>query len=513
MSTDIIFSANPTRQLEVEGLAVDIRKQEGSITGADVNTPGLFDVTLRGPTTPQVVASLAEFLDLYGGRDAGGGGAIVNNIWKGMLNRKFAWPMVIQRVYAADAAKATANASDANSTSIIKIEATSSGTWANGATGHGITYAITDASDGTGTHYNLVIKYGGQVITYRNLNTNTGTDDNTTSVIGAALTNLVTVTKLADGRPINTVSDVSLANGTDGTVAASDYTDAFDKLAAHPRVRIMPIGCSLMVDASGHEAVNNHVTTNASEYPLTTFLTWSGANNSYSAEITAKAAHIPTGQDNVWHCYNASSTQDSTGTLIETGPHLDMALILSNTDVAIHPGAEQNIKILSHIKSVANDTLKRTELALLRAAGICTLEHVSNGFQFKSVVASSSVGPVGAETAVEGVDVRRRAWLVESAASSIRHDIKRAATGTNRATIINKLTAFASDDQEAEHVVDKDSEDLGKAWLFQWVETATERARNIGKLLFRIRMLAYMLVIIMQVDVGTGVITFKVEKL
>lgn len=511
MSTDIIFSANPTRQLEVEGLAVDIRKQEGSITGADVNTPGLFDVTLRGPTTPQVVSGLAEFLDLYGGRDAGGGGVVVNKIWKGMLNRKFAWPMVIQRVYAAAAAKATKNAANAVPTDIIKIEATSPGTWANGDTGYGITYAITDASNGVSTSFNLEIKYAGNVIIYRNLNTNESSD-NTTSVVGSAKTNLVTVTKLADGRPINTVSDVSLASGTDGTVAASDYTAAFDKIAAHPRVRILPIGCDLMVDASGHEDVNNHVATNASEFPLTTFLTWSGANNSYSDEITAKAAHIPTGQDNVWHCYNASSTQDSTGTLVETGPHLDMALILSNTDVAIHPGAEETIKILSHIKSVANDTLTRTQLALLRAAGICTLEHVDSGFQFKSVVASSSVGPVGAETSVEGVDVRRRAWLVESAAKSIRHDIKRAATATNRGTIINKLTAFASDDQEAEHVVDEDSEELGAAWRFQWVETATERARNIGKLLFRIRMLAYMLVIVMQVDVGTGVINFKVEK-
>jgi hypothetical protein len=511
MPTDIMFSTNPTDWTAVEGLYVAQQRQEGSITGVNVNTVGLFDVTLRGPTTPQVVASMGEFLDLYGGRDAGGGGAIVNKIWKGLLNRKFSWPMVFCRVADPDAVKATANAANAVPTDIIKIEATSSGTWANGATGHGITYAITDASDAVATHFNLVIKYAGQVITYKNLNTNGSGDDNTTSVVGSALTNLVTVTKLANGRPVNTVSDVSLASGTDGTVAVADYESAFDAIVANPLPRIVPVGCDVMISASDHATINGYVSGKASLFPLTTFTMWAGGNNGRADEITAKGSQVTTPAENIAWCYNASSTLDSSGTAIETGPHLDAAVIMSSTDVAIHLGDEANIPLLSHIKSVYNNSLTRADFALLRAAGITALEPVTNGFQFKSAVSSNSVGAIGDDTSVELADVRRRAWLVESFSRSIRHDVKKPATETRRATIINKLTAFCRDDQAAEHVVAPDDATLGPAFRFAFVETPQERARNMGKLLCKVRILPYLLTIVMLVDIGTGVINVKAE--
>lgn len=511
MPTDIMYSTTPTDWTAAEGLYIAQQKREGSVTGANVNTVGMFDVTLRGPTTPQVVASMGEFLDLYGGRDAGGGGAIVNKIWQGLLNRKFSWPMVFQRVYAAAAVAAYAHASDVTPTEIITITATSAGTWANGATGYGITYAIANASDGNANHFNLSIKYGGNVTTYKNLNVYGSGDDNTSSVIGSAATNLVTVTKQANGRPLNTVSDTSLAGGTDGTVAISDYEAAFDKLAAHPLPRIIPIGCDTMVSSGDHATINTYVLGKVSLFPMTMFTCWAGASNTRANETSAKASQITTGQDNLWWCYNASSTLDSSGTAVTTGSHLDMALILANTDVAVHPGAEENIPLLSHIKSVANDTLTRADLVLLRAAGICTLEHVANGFQFKSCVATSSTGAIGEETAVEGADVRRKAWLVESFAKSIRHDVKKAATNTVRAAVINKLTAFCSDDQKAEHVVAPEDLTLGNAFRFAWVETATERAKNIGKLLCKVRLLPYLLTIVMLVDIGTGVINVKTE--
>lgn len=508
MPTDVMFSTNPVDWTAVEGLYISQQKQEGSVTGANVNTVGLFDVTLRGPTTPQVVASMGEFLDLYGGRDAGGGGAIVNKIWKGLLNRKFSWPMVFQRVYASAAVAAHAHAASSTPTDIITITATSPGTWANGATGYGITYAITAASDADANKFNLVIKYGGQVITYKNIDVHAAAYNNLSTVIGSATTNLVTVTKLADGRPVNTVTDASLADGTDGTVAVADYEAAFDKLAAQPLPRIIPIGCDVMVSASDHATINTYVQGKASLYPLINFPMWEGANNTRADEITAKSG---TFADNITWCYNCSSTLDATGTAIETGPHLDAAVIMSNTDVAVHLGAEENIPLLAHIKSVANNSLTRADFALLRAAGITALEPVTNGFQFKSAVAATSVGAIGDDTAVELADVRRRAWLVESFSKSIRHDVKKAATNTVRASIVNKLTAFCRDDQTAEHVVAPDDATLGPAFRFAFVETPQERARNIGKLLCKVRILPYLLTIVMLVDIGTGVINVKTE--
>jgi hypothetical protein len=511
-SSYITFSTNPNDWTAAEGLYIDQVKQETSVTGVNTNRVGLFDQTLRGPTTPQVLGSYQDFLDLYGGRDAGGGGAIVNLAWKALLNRKFAYPMVFCRVAASAAVKAFANASNVVPTSIIKIEASSPGVWANGATGYGISYAIEAASNGVTNAFDVLIKYAGKTTRYANILTYASGDDNCAAVVGNDSSRLVNITKLAAGRPLNTVADVNLASGTEGTVAIADYEAAFDAVAAYPGVRIVPCACSQVVDANTHATFNGYVETNADEYPLTTFLVWAGSNKSRADEITAKNAQMTTPQDNVWWCYNASSTVDRDGNFVETGPHLDMAVILNNTDVAVHPGSEPCIPLLSGVKKVYNEGLKRGDFVLLREAGICALEHVDNGFQFHSVVASSSSGDIGGNTAVEGADVRRAQWIVESQANAIKHDVKMAATESRMRGMKGKLISFASDDSDAEHVVAKADPVKGPAWDYRFVQTSNEAGRNLFKLMAKTRILPMMLSIVMQTEIGTGVTTVSVTK-
>lgn len=508
MSTDILFSTTPTDWTALEGLYVAIQKQEGYISGANLNTVGLFDTCVRGPTTPQVLGSMGDFLDLYGGRDYGAGGTIIGKVWQALLNRKFSFPMVVCRVAAAAAVKASYQCL-ATATPIIKVEATSVGVWANGATGTGITVQVVAASDGDANHFNLIVNYLGTVTTYRNLDVHSSGVDNTTTVIGSAATNLITVTKLASGRPDNLGSAANLASGADGTVALSDYEAAFDAVAGHALVRIVPVACGQCVNTAGHEDLNQYVETKAANYPLSMFLAWAGEELTRANDIIAKDAAFATGADNIAWCWNPSDTTDSSGNTVQSGPHLDMAAILNNTDVAVHPGDAANIPILSGVKALYAEGVSRGDLVLLRAAGICPLEKVADGFQFHCAVSTTSSGVIGDATSIELADVRRRAWLVESIINSIRYDVKKAGTDTVRRSIINKIVSFLRSDQKAEHVVAPDDDTLGPAWTVGFVETPVEKARNIAKLMVRVRLLPYNLTIVMLTDIGTGVTTVK----
>ena len=507
MPTDIMFTTSPSEWTKLEGLYVAQQKQEGQITGANVNTVGLFGTAVRGPTTPQVCSDPSDFLALYGGRDNGGGGAITGGMWKALLNRKFSWPMVTNRVAASAAVAASVTLATSTPTNVLTVTATSVGTWANNASGTGVSVTVSDASDADANHFNLTVKYGGQQVVYKNLDIHASGVDNTSTVVGTSPYSWITLTKIASGRPVN-AADSPLASGTDGTVVLADYESAFDAVAATAGVRI--VACTdVVVDESNTKALAGYIAGKAGGFPLSTFCVWDGANNTYSDEISEKpaAGALPVPLENIVWCYNASSTADNTGTMVETGCHLDMASILSMTDVAIHPGDESNKEILAGRKKLANESLTRGALIALRAAGISTLEKVDGGFLFHSAVASNSTGGIGDDTSVEVADVRRRQWLIESIAKSIRHDVKKPATASRRAGIIAKCNAFCREDQKAEHVVAPDDKKLGPAFQFQFVETPQERARNIAKLMSKIRILPYNLTIVLMTDIGTGVTT------
>ena len=95
MATDLMYTTNPNEWTRLEGVYVNRKKPDPRITGANVNTVGMLFSSVRGPLTPQIVGSPAQATALYGGRDAGGGGAIVGQGWLACLNRAFSWPMVL----------------------------------------------------------------------------------------------------------------------------------------------------------------------------------------------------------------------------------------------------------------------------------------------------------------------------------------------------------------------------------------------------------------------------------
>ena len=383
----------------------------------------------------------------------------------------------------------------------IQVDATSEGAWANGATGYGITYDIVDATDLDATHFDFVTHFGGKSTRYKNLNTTTG-QDNLASVVGTAESNLVLLTKLSDGRPIN-VTGASLATGSDGEVDGGSYLDALDLAANYPGIDIVAV-CERAVDAAGQVMLNAEITWLAPLHPMVNFVTWGGVYGDVADDAALKVAQITTLANNIIWCTNTSRTLDAkAGDFIEGGSHLDMAALLSQTDADIHPGDEDNLKILAGINSLGNESLGRGDLITAKEAGMSTLEKVDGGFRFHTAVATD-----GSEV----TDVRAAQFLIQSLTNAWKHDIRKPFT-TDRATnMIGKGNAFCKELQDTPRIIDSDSATLGKAWKFQFVQTDEERAQNLGKLQTQIRTVPHLLYLAVLTDISTGTSTFTLTR-
>jgi hypothetical protein len=495
MASEVFFTTNPADYEQLEGLYITEKRPPGIVQGRALNTVGMAGRCVRGPLTPQLITSPARFTEVYGGRDYGGGGAVVGEVWKALVNKKFG-PVVVRRVAADDAVVATKNVATVTPTTIARVDATSVGLW-----GNDVTIKVEDATDGVATHWNLRVNYRGAEVVYENLDTTTG-NDNLASVIGDDLGNPVVVTKVADGRPINTTpSPVNLASGSEGTLTATHYVNGITDVAYFQGVAV----CLVPEVGVTQATLNAAIVTLAAAIRDRIFLVWSGStSNAPATEATAKSTQITTQSDRIWWCFNASRTNDpGTGTLFWQGPHVWMASILSQTDVDIHPGAHENAEFCAGINSLQNEALTRDDLILLRKAGISTLEKLPGEFLFRSAVTTNTDPALAQCTRRRMVD-----FLQLSGSDALKFNVKGKNTRIRRAQEAGELIAFSAELQGAERIIDADSDDNGPGFLVDnvSVNTTSQRGRGIEKLLWRVRLIGHQLYLVLETEMATGLI-------
>jgi hypothetical protein len=497
MASQVFFTSNPADYTQLESLYVTERKPPGFIKGRPLRTVGMAGKCVRGPTTKCVdITNPQRFLDVFGGRDYGSGGTLVGEIWAALLNKPFG-KLKVRRVAAAGAALGTVNLSNVTPTAIVRVDASSVGAWSTTANG-GPTVAVEDASDGVSTHFNLRLAYQGKERLLENLNTQSGAD-NLTSVLGDDDANWVTLTKLANGRPLNAAA-VALAGGTEGSIAASDYTTGITAIANAKGVSIC-----LVPELGGTQAtLNATIVTLAASATDRLFLAWSAAGNSVSTEEAALEAQITTRSDRIVWCYNRAKTIDpTTGLKIFQGPHVWMAAVLANTDVDIHPGAHETAKILAGISELEFEELDRDDLIDLKAAGISTLEKLDDGegFQFRSGVTTSL------ETGLTEITRRRMTdFLQLSAADELKFKAKSKNTRIVRAEEAGLLLGFCQRLQRAGRVIDETDADLGPGFLVDQtsVNTGEQRGQGLEFILWRVRLVGHQLYLVLLTEIGTG---------
>lgn len=484
--SDVYFTTNPADFTQLEGLYISERNPPAFIRGRDSSVVGFAGRCVRGPLTPQLITDTGRFLEIYGGRDFGAGGALIGQVWFALVNKQFG-AVVVRRVAAAAAASATVTLDDTagvGGTNIITITASSPGAW-----GNDIRATVEAATDADATHFNLRVKWTGTEILLQNCNTS-GSNDNLLSLIGTDVANLVTLTKVGNGRPHNQ-SLTALTGGTEGSLAASDYNAGMDDIAVFPGVSV----CLHPEITPTQATTNGHLVTLAATVADRVFLTWSGVDQAPSAEVAQVASEITTRTDRVWWFYNNAFTVDpDTDAEVAQGPHVWAASILSQTDVDVHLGAFDNLRFCAGVKRLARTALTRADLILLRNAGISTLERLTEGFLFRSAV-TTLLTPGKTEIA------RRRMvdFLQLSASDRLRTYVRAKNIAEQRALMKSELTSFSEGLKDASRIVELFSIDQDS------VNTPAGRGRGEEHILWRVKLIGHILFLVLETEMGTGV--------
>lgn len=520
MPADVFFTTNPAEFDRVEGVIVSERNPPGFIRGRSLSAVGFCGLTIRGPTSIQKITSMSRFLEVYGGRDQGTGSGLsaTNEIWKALQAKPFG-TIHVRRVVGTGAVAASLNFEDAidgTGTEIIQVDASSAGTW-----GGNVKVKVVDASDGDATKFNLVVDYLGKQVTYENLNTGAGFD-NLSEVIGDDIGNFISVTKLSDGRPVNssTVTEADFVaardtddfvalgtigaaytgvDGTEGTLAASDYTDAVGEMAVTdgPAIVLVPESLEDTIGVGEQDTLNGEFVTQAAAVHDRVFLTWSGiVGQSVATEVSDVGTEITTRSDRIVWCYNAPKLVDpETSLKFSQGPHVWMASILSMNDVDVHPGAQQTTDQTAGVKELDNESLTRADLISLREAGISTLEKLPGAFLFRSAVTTSLT------TGKTEIARRRMAdFLQLSASDRLRYYVKAKNTLENRALMAGELTAFSQQLRDAGRIIEEFAIEQDS------VNTANQRAQGLEKILWRVKLVDHILFLVLETEIGTGVV-------
>lgn len=501
------FTTNPAEITRLEGLYIFEKDPPGFIAGVSLSTVAVMGQTVRGPVDQAIeITSPSRFAEVFGGRDYGSGGALANQVWRFLLNKPFG-KVVVVRAAAAAAVAASFNAESAAGgagTEIATISAANAGVW-----GNDVEWKVEDASDADVNHWNLRIRYLGEETLYENLDTTAG-NDNTATVVGDDDATLIALTKLADGRPVNStpstdgadaegyinlgqvVADYTSVAGANGTIAATDYTAsgrAFDQIKERKGVAVVSYAED---DATIVAALNTAITTAAAAVSDRMFAIWNGSHSAAVSAVATDAASFRS--DRIIYCHNSPYTLDpETALQIQTLPTSWMCSILSQTDVDIHPGEEATKRFTAGITKLTAEDLTREDYITLKEAGVASLER-DDGFLFVSGVTTSL-------TSGKTQITRRRMadFLQLSAADRLKFFVKKKNTPTNRNIIVGELTAFSQSLQDQERVVELYEIDNTT------VNTDASRAQGIEKVLWRVRIIGHMLHLVLETEIGTGV--------
>lgn len=480
------FTTNAGDFTRLEGVYIFEQDPPAFVEGVFLNVVGVAGVTVRGPVdTPVSISSETQFTEVFGEEayPSSAAGTSINKVREFLMNKPFGEVIVVRA--AASGALAAEADFDETATPIINIAASSVGAW-----GNDILVDIADASDGNANHFNLVIKYNGTETTLKNIDVSATGNNNILDVYPASIANMVTITKLADGRPDN-VTDAALADtaGSDGTIAATDYTDsgrALDKLANYPGVGIIAVAD--FSDAT----VKSKLKTLADAATDRIFLMWNGSHSETVANVITDVNSYRS--DRVVYVYNSTKTYDFTlGQEVTTAPHSWVASILSQTDVDVHIGSEDSKDFTGGISNLQSTSITRAEYINLKEAGIAAWERdVDGGHLIVSGVTTSQT------PGREELTRRRQAdFLQLSVANRLRYFVKKKSTVSNRNQLLGEIIAFSEDLRSSDRIIEDYQAGI--------ITSTNQRAQGIECIEWRVRLIGHMLHIVLKTEIGTAV--------
>lgn len=369
-------------------------------------------------------------------------------------------------------------------TTIATLTANGPGTW-----GNDVSYEVQDASDGDADHFNLEVTYLGKARLFEDLDVSAADVDNILTVMGDDDGLIVSLAKVASGRPDNAQPYSALASGTDGSIADSDFTASnrgINLLSAKKGVNVVAVA------GRSNSVIKAYLKTKAAAAPDRLFLACPDAESTSAATAQAEAATLTTGgKGRLVYAFNHAKTLDpETATKVWTEPHMWMASILSQLDVDENPGVEAAKKFTAGITELYFPSLERSDYVAMREAGIAAIEEDAGGFVFVSGITTDLV---------EIADRRGIDFLNISVADRTRHEAKKKSTERNRRALIAPIIDFFTQLVKDERVLEAFLVD-GEA-----LNTPTTRGQNIERVLLRGRLISHMNFIVAETEYGTSV--------
>lgn len=267
-------------------------------------------------------------------------------------------------------------------TQVLRTDASSVGSH-----GNDIAVRYFDASNGLPLQFNLAVRLNGAVKTYENINISAG-QNNIAQVIGNDDANLIVLTKLADGRPMNTTAGVNGADsagfvklgavvanftsvvGTDGTITDANYTGLNGPMEILNKARGIH-ACAVV------GRMNTNIKSKAVDLAaLAAQRVWYVCANTdailVSAAITERST-LNGGRLSYWfnHCFK---TDPVTREVVAEEPFVNVLSIISQTEPDNHPGDFDNSVLTRTIRRVAFE-LGDQERDALELGGVSFMFH------------------------------------------------------------------------------------------------------------------------------------------
>ena len=504
-------------QFGAPGLYIQELTPSPLVRGIQRFTVGIAGECVKGPVNQGIeINSPARFVEVFGGRDYGSGGSIIGHIWRALLNKTFG-KLVIVRAAASDAIAASFTAESAAGgagTAIMRVDASSVGLW-----GNNVAFRVADASDGDANKFNLQVRYLGKVTTYENLSCQAGVD-NLATVLGDDVANLVTLTKLADGRPVNhaaatdgadadgfvnlgeAVASFTSVAGSEGTIADADFTGAnkaIDELAGYKGLGIA------FVAGRSNTTIKAALLTKSAASNDRLFLVCPDASNTSLAAAITEVASLR--DDRMVYCFNHPKTIDpETGETIAVEPTSWMAGILGQTDADVHPGDVDNKTFMAGIAGLSYESLADGDFDSMDEAGICGIErHHAGGFVFVS----------GVTTNGKPIDGRRtRDYIISGISARLEGSNKKPNTQRRRDADLGAVNGWLEGLSKQERFVAKRPD--GKADISirngADVNTLTDWQSGKQKMVARIRTIPMNLIAHLEFEGGPAVTITQVTE-
>lgn len=487
----IFNSSNPTDWTLLDGIYIDDTSPPPSVTGVPTSVAILVGQFERGSPSLQSVGSTGQLYELYGNNVGYSGNVALQNKSFGLLK--------IIRVVASDALNASYNLLSAAPATIITLTALWAGQYGNKlkvtvAAGSLVGVKITVADTNPNSVWQNEV-YDNVLVTAAGFNQ-------------AALTklfinsNLVSATLVAVTASPAVLPATSLAGGSDGTVADTDYQNSIVSQSQSTLAGNMLFLDEYTSVRNGYLQVSMAATTDKMAILA----------GQPGDSVTTAIADVANSRDSdgrmIYSYPYVFTTIGSTSTLVN--PASFYAALLSQIAPQIDPAYAANTQYLGGIDSLDGD-LQRSDYINLMAAGISAFEFDADiGMKIKSGI----VTQIADSSKLMVFRRRMTDYIIQSLARFMKNYQNGLNSLQNRKESGNAISAFNTL-LENSGVVPKDTEvTSGKASLIDTTSLNTDASVAAGKfiVIYKRRIYSSMRFIVLQTEIGESVVVTEASS-